>query len=73
MFRFDEITLQEALWEQQQVHVIGTRLPRERFHTCKGGLDVAKNLRRLAGAYSHVAILVRKRRGQILSRTLPAN
>ncbi|MNC97746.1 hypothetical protein D3C83_155080 [compost metagenome] len=56
MFRLDEVTLKEALWEQQQVHVIGTGLPRERFHACKGGLDVAKNLRRLACAYSHLAI-----------------
>ena len=54
VFRFDKIALQEALWEQQQVDIVRTRLPRESFHAREGGLDVAKNLWCLACAYSQV-------------------
>ena len=66
VFQVDEIALQEAFWEQQQIDVLRSRSARKRFHARECGLDIAKNLWRLACPYSQMgsqiglAILARR-------------
>ena len=53
MFRLNKVALQEALREKEQIDIFGVGVPCETFYARKRSLDVANDLRRLAGAYAH--------------------
>jgi hypothetical protein len=55
MLRLYEISLEEALREQQEVQVFSVALGGECFHASDSPIDVTKNLRCLASADPHHA------------------